>query len=140
MHGHRRRVGQPLGHAAQQRAAAGQVDALEDDVLGQLGRRLAEAVGGRLMTCVTLSSRAPRTSSGREDDRLGPARGDLAPPDLGLLLTLVRVGRPDRHLDRFGRALADGHAVPVAHVALDGGVEVEAAAANARPPPPRRAR
>ena len=41
VHRHRGGVGQALAHAPQQRAPADQVDALEDDVLGQLGRRLA---------------------------------------------------------------------------------------------------
>ena len=45
--GHGGLVGEAPGHAPQQRPAADEVDALEDDVLGQLGRRLAQAVAPR---------------------------------------------------------------------------------------------
>ena len=65
-----------------------------------------------------------------EDHRLGPAGRHLAAADLGLLLSVVGGGRTDGELDRLGRALADGHPVAVAHVGLDGGVEVEAPAAQ----------
>ena len=46
VHGHGRLVGQPAGHAPQQRPPADQMDALEDDVLGQLGGRFAQAPHG----------------------------------------------------------------------------------------------
>ena len=79
---------------------------------------------------VTLSSSAPRISSGESTTVLGRPVATSRPADLGLLLAVVRGGGADGQLHRLGGALADGHAVAVAHVVLDGGVEVEAPAAQ----------
>ena len=79
---------------AQQRAAAGEVDALEHDVLRQLGRGLAQAVGrGRDDRRHVLLQRAAHLER-REHDRLGPARRHLAAADLGLLLAGVGEAEP----------------------------------------------
>ena len=58
--------------AAQHAAAADEVDAPHDEVLGQLGRRLAEAGDDRVDDGATLvSSMASRTSSGERITVLG---------------------------------------------------------------------
>ena len=66
----------------------------------------------------------------REDHRLRQAGGDLPAPHLGLDLVGVGEGRADGQLELLAGALADGDAVLVADVVLDGGVHVEAAAAD----------
>ena len=70
-------VGQPLGHAAQQRAAAGQMDPLEHDVLGQLGRGLREAVGRRLRRS---TARCPRARPGPRAGRAAPSWASRSRP------------------------------------------------------------
>ncbi len=88
----------------QERPPADQVDALEDDVLGQLRWRLAQAGDRRLDDLGhVLLDRRPDLF-GREQDGLGHAGDDLAPSHLGVLLALVGVGRADGQLDGLGRA------------------------------------
>ena len=66
-----------------------EVDALEDDVLGQLGGAPPRQLTAAAMIWRTWSSTAPRSSPGRQHHRLGHAGHELAAPDLGLDLAVV---------------------------------------------------
>ena len=79
---------------------------------------------------LTCSSIARPDLLRREDHRLGQAGRHLSPTDLGPHLAGVGHGRADGQLDVLAGALADGDAVLGPHVALDGGVDVEAAATD----------
>ena len=112
--------------APQHATAADQVDAVDDEVLGQLGRGLAQAGHDRVDDRGDgLVDGAPDLL-GRQHHRLGQAAHQLPAPDLGPELLGGRVGRADRDLDLLRRPLADGDAVLPADVGLDGGVDVEA--------------
>ena len=65
-----RRRSRPLQHAA----AADQVDALDDEVLGQLGRRLTEALHDRVDDGADLLLDGLPHLLGREDHGLRQAR------------------------------------------------------------------
>ena len=66
-----RLVGQALVEARQHAAAADEVDALQDEVLGQLGRRLPRHCTTESTMALTCSSMASRTSSGERMTVLG---------------------------------------------------------------------
>ena len=118
------------------RAAADQVDALHDEVLGQLRRCLAEAGhdrvddgGDRLVDGLAHLLGGDRTTV------LGRPLMSSRPRTSAANSSSVGERRPDGDLDLLGGALADGDAVLAADVGLDGGVDVEAT----RPARPRSA-
>ena len=95
----------------QERAAAGQHDALLHDVRRQLGRRAVErdldgVDDGRHRLVDGLADLL-----GRRHDGLRKAGHEVAAADLGVELLLELVGRPERDLDLLGRPLAEGEAV-----------------------------
>ena len=79
---------------------------------------------------LTTSSMAKRISSGVSTTVFGRPVIRSRPRTSAWFSSSVGVGRADRHLHLFGRALADGDAVLATHVGLDGGVDVEAADAH----------
>ena len=123
-------LGKALVEAAQHAPAADEVDALHDQVLGQLGRRHAEALDDRVDDGAHLLLDGVAHLLGREHDGLGQAAHEVAAAHLGLHLVHRRWALTDGDLDLLGRALADGDAVLAPDVGLDGGVHVEAADAD----------
>ena len=71
------------------------------------------------------SSIASRISSGVSTIVFGMPLMRSRPANLGLVLVVGGEHRADGELHLFGGALTDGQAVLAAHVALDGGVDVE---------------
>ena len=115
---------------AQQRSAADEVHAVEDEVLRELGRRARQARDHRVADrAQLLLDRAPHLF-GHEHDRLRQPRHEVAAAHLGLEVVVERPRRADRELDLLGGALTDRDAVLAAHVALDRGVDVERADAQ----------
>src|SRR5581483_3010232 len=111
--------------AAEHAAAADEVDALDDEVLGQLGRRRTEALHHRVDDGAHLLVDGLADLLGRQDDGLRQTAHQVAAPHLGLDLVLGGERRSDGELDLLGRAFADGDAVLAAYVGLDGVVDVE---------------
>ena len=121
---------EPHVEAVEQRAAAGEDDALLHDVGGQLGRRLVErdldgVDDGRDRLLDGLADLL-----GGGDDRLGQPGDEVATPDLGVQLLLERAGRAEGDLDLLGGALAEGEAVLLLDELDDGLVELVAADAD----------
>src|SRR5207237_760458 len=112
-------LGDAAVEAPQHAAPADEVDALDDQVLGQLGRGASEALHDRVDYGPHLLVDGPADLLGREDHGLGQPTHEVAPPHLGLDLVLAGEGRADGELDLLGRALPDGYAVLPAHVGLD---------------------
>ena len=104
-----------------------EVDALGQQVLRQLGRRAGQRVLHRAEDLLDRLVDRLAHLLGREHDRLGHAAHEVAAAHLGLVLVVGREHRADRELHLFRGALADREAVLAAHVALDGGVDVERA-------------
>src|SRR5438270_343364 len=125
VHGDGRLLGDPSVEAPQHAAAADQVDALDDEVLSQLGRRRAQALHDGVDDGADLLVDRFAYFLGRQDHRLGQAAHQVASPHLGLDLVVRWEGRADGELDLLGRAFADGDAVLAADVGLDGVVDVE---------------
>ena len=115
----------PAVEATQHAAAADEVDAVEDQVLRELGRGLRQARDHRVADRADLLLDRAAHLLGHEQDRLRQARHEVAAAHLGLELVVDRAGRADRELDLLGGALADGDAVLPPHVRLDRGVDVE---------------
>ena len=86
---------QALVEAPQHAAAADEVDALLDEVLGQLGRGVAEAADHRVDDGPHLLVDGLPDLLGRQDGRLGQPAHEVAAPHLGLHL-VGRSGRPSR--------------------------------------------
>ena len=87
-----RLLGQAAVEAPEHAAAAHQVDALDDEVLGQLGRGLAEALHHRVDDGAHLLVDGGAHLVGRQDHRLGQAGHQVAAPHLGLDRVVHRVG------------------------------------------------
>src|SRR4051812_17599548 len=124
-------VGDALREALQHAAAAHEVHAPHDEVVGELGWGLTEAGDHRVDDRADrLVDRVPHL--GRvEDHVLGQAAHQVAPAHLGLDLVLHRPRGPDRDLDVLRGALTHRDAVPAPDVGLDARVDVE------RPDPDR---
>ena len=99
--------------------------AVEDEILGELGRRACEAHDHRVANRAQLLFDRVAHLFGHEDDRLREPRHEVAAAHLGLEVVVERPRRPDRELDLLGRPLTDRDSVLAAHVALDRGVDVE---------------
>ena len=89
-------LGDALVEPAQHAAAADEVDALEDEVLGQLGRRLRRGTATtESMMARTCSSIASRTSSGERMTVLGRPASGRGPAPRPCTSSVDR-GRPSR--------------------------------------------
>ena len=119
-----------LASPRQHGAAAGQVDALVDDVLCELGRRFAEAADDSGHDQIDLLADRVSHLLGREDHRLRQTGRDLAPTHFRFHLVCERKRGADGQLELFAGPLPDGDAVLVTDVVLDGGVHVEATTAD----------
>ena len=124
---HRRLLLDPQVEAPQHRAATDEVDALGEEVLRELGRRAGERLLHRAEDRLDRLVDRLAHLFGREHDGLGHAAHEVAAAHLGLVLVVGREHRADGELHLLGGALTDGEAVLAAHVALDGGVDVERA-------------
>src|SRR2546421_626664 len=105
--GHPRLRRQPGVEPVQQRAAAGDDDALLHHVGGQLGRRPVERVLDRVADCLHgLLDGLPKLDRGH-DDRLRQPGHEVAAADLRVELLLERPRTRELGLDVLGRALAE---------------------------------
>src|SRR5690606_19601227 len=129
-HRHLALLRQPKVQPLEQRAAADEVDAVLDEVLRELGRRLADAGEHRVDDRVDRFGDGLPHLRGGEDDGLGEPGHQLAAPDLGAHLVGGRVGGADEDLDLLRRLLADRDAVLPADVGDDRRVDVEGANAH----------
>src|SRR5690606_14259067 len=127
---HHRQAGFFLEQAvqvAQQRAAAGQGDALVGDVGAQFGGRLFQRdLDGRHDLVERIGERF-QDFVGRHREAARHAFGQVAPLDFDLAHFGPRERRADFFLDEFGGGLADEHAVIPADIVDDGLVELVAA-------------
>src|SRR5690606_25291122 len=112
---------------AQQRAAAGQGDALVGDVRAQFGRGLLEGDLDRGNDLVERIGERLEDFVGRHREAARHALGQVAALDFDLAHLGAGEGRADFLLDQFGRGFADQHAVVAADVIDDGFVELVAA-------------
>src|SRR5437588_2903927 len=91
----RRLLGDPVIEPAQHAAAADQVDALDDEVLGQLRRRCTEALHDRVDDGPHLLVDGLPHLFGGENDRLRQSAHQVAAPHFGLHLVLGGERRAD---------------------------------------------
>src|SRR5437879_3586164 len=117
---------QPGLQPPQQATAAGEGDAMREDVLRKLGRcRRQGGHDGVDDLPNRVLDRLPDLLGGDVDD-LGQARGEIPALDLGLLLLRQRERRADGDLDLLGGALPYDDGVLLADMACDRLIDVKA--------------
>src|SRR5277367_6622410 len=104
------------------------MNALEDDVLRQLGWRLTKTLNRCTHDLANLLFYRTANLRRRELHHPRHAGHDLASAHLGVELIRVWPGRPYGELYFLGCALADSDSVLAPHVELNRGIEVEATA------------
>src|SRR5262249_30175765 len=104
--GHPRFLAQALVHPAQQRSASGQRDPPVHHVAGQLGGALVERRLDRVHDERERLLDGPADLLRRDHDGLRQPADQIPAADLRVRLVGQGEGRPQRHLDLFGGALA----------------------------------
>ncbi len=129
---HLGRLGHATVEALQQRAAAGQHDALVHDVGDQLGRRLLDGVLDGVDDLLDGDLDGVADLVGADLDRARQAGQQVAAAERDvLLIVLAGVGRADGDLDVLGRPLAEQQVVLAPGVGDDVLVHLVAADADA---------